>query len=31
MSGWTAGDGPSVVGTVVSPEAARSTLRLVPR
>ena len=23
--------GPSIVGTVVSPEAARSTLRLVPR
>lgn len=23
--------GPTVVGTVVSPEAARSTLRLVPR
>jgi hypothetical protein len=23
--------GPSIVGTVVSPEAARSTLRLMPR
>jgi hypothetical protein len=23
--------GPTIVGTVVSPEAARSTLRLVPR
>ena len=23
--------GPSIIGTVVSPEAARSTLKLVPR
>jgi len=31
MSGRTAGHGPGIVGIGVSPEAARSTLRLVPR